>query len=51
MCINAYTLILEKDFRIGEREKKYFLYKNYMCLRDKTGDFRILLRAQYWVRT
>ena len=28
--INAYTLILEKDFRIGEREKKYLLYKNYM---------------------
>jgi len=26
--INAYTLILEKNFRICEREKKYLLYKN-----------------------
>jgi len=30
-----YTLILQKDFRTGEREKKYFLYKNYTCLCGK----------------
>ena len=26
---NASSLILEKNFRIYEREKKYLLYKNY----------------------
>ena len=28
--INAYTLIVKKDFQICEREKKYLLCKNYM---------------------
>ena len=27
---NTYTLILEKNFRICERKKKYLLHKNYM---------------------
>jgi len=40
--ITEKDLIMEKDFRIDEREKNYFLYKNYTCLRGKTG-FKIPL--------
>jgi len=43
---NEYISILEKDFRICEREKEYV--KNYMIyLIDNTDGFRILLVCFY----
>ena len=42
-CINAYTLILEKDFQIYKEEKS--TTEKVLCLVGKIDSFKILLRG------